>query len=99
MYFVVQLLNPKISLIVPKTWVKGIDGHWEKFVNRSINRNQVFLCFYSEKPEALDDTLRPNGNFVPNFDEMGENFPDAGCYHAKLLWYKGMQCRNLYNIT
>lgn len=84
MYFVVQFTNPKICSIIPKAWVQDIDEHWEKFVNRSINRNQKFLCFYSEKLE------RPDGKFVPNFNaELSENFPDEGCYFANLLWFKG----------
>lgn len=91
MYFVVQFLDPKMCSIVPKTWIKDIDAHWEKFVNRSINRNQKFLCFYSEKPEALDDDMRPNGKFAPNFNAgLSENFPDEGCYYANLIWYKGL---------
>lgn len=90
MYFVVQFINSKMNLIIPKSWIKDIDCHWEKFVNRSINRNQKFLGFYSEKPEALDGDKRPNGNFVPDFESgLAATFPGEGCYHAKLLWYKG----------
>lgn len=89
MYFVVQFLNPKMNLIVPKEWVKDIDEHWEKFVNRSINRNQVFLCFYSENPEAMDDHMCPNRNFPPNFAAGMGDFPNDGCYQAHLLWFKG----------
>lgn len=89
MYFLVLLLKPKLHVIIPKNWVFGIENHWEKFVNASLNKNQVFLCFYSEEQEALDDRQRPKVDFEPNF-ESSKNviFPQTGCYEAKLIWFQ-----------
>lgn len=91
MYFVVQLVNPKTNFIAPKQWIEGIDEHWEKFVNHSLNRNQQFKCYYSDNPEAMDNENRPNGNFAPNFAaDSSAGFPNEGCYRVKLLAYKGI---------
>lgn len=95
MYFIAYLVASKLHVIVPKTWIFEIDKHWEKFVNKSINRNQKHLCFYSERAGAMidrgDDIKEPNTSFKPDFSFQQENeFPDEGCYIAKLIYYKGM---------
>lgn len=89
MYFIAHFAVPKMHVIVPKTWVMGIENHWEKFINNSINKNQKFLCFYSERPEAMNQG-KPNAGFVPDFN-LGLNhvFPADGCYIANLVLYKG----------
>lgn len=90
MYFVAIFLNEGIHVIIPKSWVLSIDDHWEKFINNSINRNQRFLCFFSEQGDAMIDQ-KPNGNFVPNFNlDVDPEFPKDGCYIANLIFYKGM---------
>lgn len=89
MYFIVYFLAPKIHVIIPQTWIHGIKDHWEKFVNNSINKNQKFVCYYSQCTEAMNEG-RPNADFVPDFSlRLDPNFPADGCYVAKLLLYKG----------
>lgn len=88
MYFAVFLLRPSIHVIIPKTWIEGIDDHWEKFVNHSLNHNQIFRCFYSKEPNALDTEKRPNVNFVPKFELDATEFPNEGCYLGKLVFFK-----------
>lgn len=90
MYFIAHFLESRIHVIVPQTWVHAIDEHWEKFINNSINKNQKFICFYSERPEAMIQG-RPNDKFVPNFSlGLNHRFPEDGCYMANLLMYKGL---------
>lgn len=90
MFFVALLIKPQLHVIIPKDWVFGIDDHWEKFVNASINRNQIFLCFYSEEARAIDDHERPNVDFPPDFGLSKKVvFPETGCYDANLIWYRG----------
>lgn len=96
MYFIAYFDTPKLYAIIPKTWVKDIDKHWEKFVNNSINRNQKHLCFYSELPGAMidreDGEKEPNANCVPKFTFGQSNiFPAEGCYAAYLNKYKGLK--------
>lgn len=88
MFFVVYLLNKKQHVVIPTSWVQNIDEHWEKFVNRSLNRNQTFRVFYNQN--ALDDQGKPDVDFKPDFN-LGTNveFPASGCYLAKLIIYKG----------
>lgn len=101
MYFVIHIIVDKLPYrgldrgslytVVPKTWIFSIDDHWEKFVNKSLNRNQRFLCFYNGFAQADDDEGRPNVDYVPDFSiPVGRCFPDTGCYYASLVYYKGI---------
>lgn len=100
MYFVVHLLKSGKHIVVPKTWIQSIDEHWEKFVNKSINRNQKFLCFYSERGEAMNEEGKPNSEFVPNFSLcIDPDFPNDGCYMAKLILYKGKSFKLYYKLS
>lgn len=90
MYFVAHFLKSGKHVVVPKTWIHDIDVHWEKFVNNSLNRNQRFLCFYTESDEAYGEDGKPNGDFVPDFGlDVDPDFPKNGCYTVKLTYYKG----------
>lgn len=92
MYFVAHFFAHDIYVIVPRTWIRDIDEHWEKFVNNSINRNQTFLCYYSK--DAIDDQGKPDHTVLPVFQiPVNANFVGAGCYYAKLVCYKG----NIYH--
>lgn len=88
MFFGVFFLQPSVHVIIPKTWIQGIDDHWEKFVNFSLNHNQTFRCFYSQELNALDVQGQPNVNFVPNFELDLAEFPNEGCYFGKLIFFK-----------
>lgn len=93
MFFIAYFIDAKVHVIVPKTWVFEIDKHWEKFVNRSINRNQKFLCFYSEESDATIYReglgYEPNGNFIADFSlPKIKDFPRKGLYEANLFHFK-----------
>lgn len=86
MYFGVFLVDLSYHVVIPKTWVQGIDNHWEKFVNKSLNRNQIFRCFYGGGLNiginAWDVEGRPNINYTPNFELSTE------CHPGKLVFFK-----------
>lgn len=89
MYFIVHLIKPQIDVIVPANWIKGINDQWEKFINNSLNKNQVFLCYFSTHPNALDIDGRLDSDYMPVFNRMARQYPEEGCYTAKLIRYKG----------
>lgn len=81
-FFVVHLIEAKRNVIVPKIWVDIDEYQMEKFIDRSLNRNQQFRIYYN-----------PNGNFniIPNFDDFSiqnSMFPNEGCYIGQLYKYK-----------
>lgn len=91
MYFVVYITKLNKHVVVPYTWIKGIGQQFEKFVNASLNRTQIFICYYTTNEDAFI-AGRPNKNYVPNFNVMVDQInPDGsfdGCFTAKLKQYK-----------
>lgn len=88
MYFLAYFYAHDVFVIIPKTWIRGIDDQWEKFINNSLNRNQTFLCYYSAR--AIDVEGRPDADVLPVFQiPVNANFPGDGCYYGKLISYKG----------
>lgn len=107
MYFLAYLVSSKLNVIVSKTWIYDIDTHWQKFVNNGINRNQKFLCFYSERPGAVinrydlvldleyDHVKEPIASFNADFSLSKENiFPAEGCYDVNLIFYTGKEYKS-----
>lgn len=90
MYFVVHLKSSSFDVIVPKQWLKGIDDHWQNFVNHSLNKNQVFLCYINSS--AFDNDGCPRDDVMPQFTHMANpttGFPiEEGCYEVYLVRYK-----------
>lgn len=81
-YFVVFLREMKKNVILPKLWVKDVDNHFEKFVNNSLNRSQLFLCFYPETTSHAIINGRPDENFEPDFNS-------TNCFIGKMKRYFG----------
>lgn len=97
MYFVVFLKKLKKNVILPTSWVKDADDHFEKFVNNSINRNQIFRCFYTTNNDAFGENGCPKKEIEPNFDlDFVENIDGEfdGCFECKLKVFK---CKILMN--
>lgn len=98
MYFVVHLKDPSYDIIVPKNWIKGIEDHWEKFVNHSLNKNQEFLCYFD--PNALEINGCPTNDVTPLFTRMvdfAEEGLAEGCYLVKLIRFNSkfiIFCKN-----
>lgn len=92
MFFIVFLCEPKVNVVILHNWIYEIEKQWAKFLNNSINRNQKYLCYYSEELCALDARGRPNINWMPDWRNVIASttvFPEAGFYHGKLISYKG----------
>lgn len=67
MFFVVYLKALKRNVVLPATWIHEIGSHFEKFMNRSINSSQWYLCYYTTNNNAFVNG-RPNDEFLPDFD-------------------------------
>lgn len=81
-----MLLNKNV--VVPSTWIRDIDKHFEKFVNNSLNCSQKFVCYYTTNDSVFDDG-RPKHEFQPDFtvDPLTELNTDGsfdGYFQAKL---------------
>lgn len=74
-WVVVHLVDAGLNVAIPMKYVFTF-RRWAAY-NRRINRNQLYLIFYSK-----------NFDRIPNFHLKKRNtFSDEtdGCYHAKLL--------------
>lgn len=87
MFYVVFLVEPKIHVVIPTSWILNSEENWEKFVKNSLNSTQKFLCFWSEN-ERTQINGHPNPNYKPNFNTLNHVFPAEGCYIGKLVDFK-----------
>lgn len=88
MYFVVRLEILKKNVVLPSAWINEIDKHFEKFVNKSLNCSQKFVCYYTTNETAFDNG-RPKCEIMPDLsaDLVTEINPDGsydGCFLGKL---------------
>lgn len=89
MYFVVYLVKLNTTVILPSNWIQNIDDHIEKFINRSLNTAQSFLCFYTNDKNAFEDNGTPKSNYPTDFSLQSRNDLDGpGCFIAKLKHFK-----------
>lgn len=92
MYFVVYILNAKRYVVVPYTWVDGLQNHLELFLNNGINSNKKHKVFYTDNPRAFANGL-PLLNFIPNNGVgFSTRFPEEGWY---ICFVKKIKCRYL----
>lgn len=92
MYFVVYLSALKKNVVLPVSWIHGIENHFEKFMNKSINSSQRFLCYYTTNDDAFVDGS-PNEDYQPDFNSAVINEANAdetfdGCFYGKLKQFK-----------
>lgn len=101
MFFVVYLLKLKKNVILPTSWVKDVDDHFEKFVNNSINRNKKFRCYYTTNMDLFEQNGCPKYDFEPDFNlDYVENTDGDfdGCFEGKLKVFKCMFFRIDYLV-
>lgn len=93
MYFVVFLEKLKTNVILPASWIKDIEDHFEKFMNRSINRSQALLCYYTTNLEAFEANKCPRKDWPASFgnmvDDPIDDHPFDGCFLGFLQQFKG----------
>lgn len=92
MYFIVFLQALRKNVILPASWIYEVEDHFEKFMNKSINSTQWFLCYYTDKNSAFINGC-PDEKFEPDFDKNiinkinpGESFD--GCFLGRLTQFK-----------
>lgn len=91
MYYVAFFKDLKKNFIVPKQWIKGIKAHKEKFYNNGLNSTQIFMCFYTNEPNAFEENGLPDGKYQPNFEARVSFALDGeGLYRGQLKAYKGI---------
>lgn len=88
MFYVVFLKVPRRNVLVPNTWVYNYESQMNKDMFHGVNPAQSVLCFYS--PDAYDDAglpqiVEPNFNYPVNEVQ----FPNEGCYEARIKIFKG----------
>lgn len=89
MYYIVFLKKFKKNVIVPKTWIKDLKKHKEKFMDSGLNRNQTYVCFYTKDPLAFDPYGLPIKTFPADFDlPLSRNLNNPGRYHVQLRKYR-----------
>lgn len=88
MFFVVYSINVQKFFIIPSTWV--MDLVWENHVNRSLNKNQFYRCYWTSNQVAWINGV-PDRSFRPDFmAPIGTIFPsDENCYICRLSDYAG----------
>lgn len=95
MYFVVYLHKLNKHFVIPAKWIKGIEKQLEKFINVSLNKSQIFLCFHTTNAAAFIDG-RPDAEFEPDFstivNEVNADGSYEGCFYGNL---KRFQCKFL----
>lgn len=93
MYFIVYLEKLNKNVILPSNWIKNIDLHFEKFINRSINRSQAQLCYYTTNAEAFEADNCPRKEWPASFVNMAhdpiDSQPFDGCFFGFLQYFKG----------
>lgn len=67
MYYIAFLPNLQRNVIVPRTWIKGIKDHDEKFINYGLNTGQKFTCFYTSDKDAFHPNGAPKVNYPIDF--------------------------------
>lgn len=88
MFFVVYSIHAEVYFTIPTIWVHDLT--WDNHVNRSLNKNQMYRCYWTQNPAAWNNGT-PNENFTPNFKvPIGNIFPaEENCFICYLAYYSG----------
>lgn len=99
MYFVVFILQPRLNIVVPYTWISGVELHLQTFINNGINSNRNFYVFWTNKPEAFDQHGNPRVGYAPNrLADISNNFPSEGWYQCRIRRFHGKHMNYFHNI-
>lgn len=91
MYFVIYLSTLNKRVIIPTEWINDVGNHLEKFINNGLNKNQLFLCYYTTKAAAFIGD-KPDKNYVPDFKldlvtKINDNGEFDGCFIGQLVHF------------
>lgn len=83
MYYVCYVVGVRKNALFPANWLKGHRQLLEKFVNNSLNKNQLLLAYYSQEQLDQIENGRSPVDFRPDFQlNINVEFPATGCYHV-----------------
>lgn len=86
MYFVVYLIQPKVNVIVPYSWIKGYGAIVENFLNNGISSNHHFSTFWTCDDVAFDINGLPRSGYMPNENASSfSQFPREGWYDGNII--------------
>lgn len=97
MYFVVYILQAKKNVVVPYSWIKGIDSVIENFINNGVKPTYRFQVFWTDSRDAFDreDLAEdlgedvPSTNYAPNINaSTTSTFPHEGWYTCFIKKFK-----------
>lgn len=85
MYFVAYLVNERMHIVVPHSWISGVNAHIAHFINRGINSNIKVLVFWTNNDEAFNANGAPRVDYQPNQNaSLTSTFPNDGWYQCYL---------------
>lgn len=89
MYFVVSLIDCENKhIVVPVKWILNHKMVMEKFVNYSINKHRVHICFLNGTEGAVLNGENMDADFSTPLKTRFELL-EKGCYHVKIVKYFG----------
>lgn len=96
MYFIVYLVDQKMNVSVPHSWIRDIEKHLEKL---GLNSYQNYRVFWTDDVRAFDENLVPEQGFKPNYSAgFTSQFPEEGWYLCRLKRFRSMLKNRPYNI-
>lgn len=86
MYFVVYLIQPKVNVIVPHSWIKGYGAIVENFLNNGITSNHRFSAFWTCDGAAFNINGLPRPDYMPHENTSSfSQFPREGWYDGNII--------------
>lgn len=90
MFYVCFIVSAKRNCIFPANWLKGHRKHLQNYINRSLNKNQTLIGYYSNDKLCQIESGISQLQFPPNYRlSMEVDFPADGCYFVEPKRYFG----------
>lgn len=87
MFFIAFLVEPKIHVVLPVTWVYDYEKIIQKFIRKSINSNQKCLIYYSKKTVGGIPDGGIDANFTAPTSEIFPIHGEEACFIAHMTHY------------
>lgn len=101
MFFVVYILQNSRYVVVPHTWIK-LNTFMERIVNNGIHSNVIFQVFYTQNPDAFENSVPlgiPRVDFAPNMHASSDSrFPNEGWFRCYIRRFKCMYLITRLNV-
>lgn len=84
MYYLVYINQIRQLRVVPHSWIRELNTHLEVFINDGVDSNRKFRVFWTNNPEAFDNTGTPRFGYRPNINAgFSSIFPNDGYYESR----------------